>query len=247
MPARVFIFALRLSEASKMLRLLEKGLNNVKMKQDPSVASSSHSPRLPDHHALPDPTGSLTDTPSRPDSADKDEGDEEDHDDAMIPTRVITREQRRTSFFRTILNDNSPTSLDKVANPSDPSGGLHQSFLPRAVAPPTGYQDPISLGILTESECADLFELVYLRLNLFINLLDPYLHNMDYVRSRCPFLFSALMAAGCRFFKGEHYPTVRQLAKQMAIRAFAEDWKSIEVCQAFACMTYWKDPEETVG
>lgn len=100
------------------------------------------------------------------------------------------------------------------------------------------------------SRCAwlsfDDYYSVFLRLNPFINLFDPVLHTVPYVRSRCPFLFTCLIMAGCKFWKPELFKQTQRIANEFVIKAFADQWKRVEVVQAFACMTYWKEPEDTV-
>ncbi|TCD60264.1 hypothetical protein EIP91_010443 [Steccherinum ochraceum] len=51
--------------------------------------------------------------------------------------------------------------------------------------------------------------------------------------------------ACCKFFRPELYHPVKKLAHEFSVRAFAESWKRVEVCQAFACLTYWKEPDDT--
>jgi len=85
---------------------------------------------------------------------------------------------------------------------------------------------------------------VLTKLNPFINLLDHRLHNVPYIRAHSPFLFSVLMMAGCKFFKAEFYRTCLAIAHNFAYRALIDDWKSVEVVQAFACLTYWKEPDD---
>jgi hypothetical protein len=51
--------------------------------------------------------------------------------------------------------------------------------------------------------------------------------------------------AGAKFFKPEMYRPCQKLANELAVRAFAEDWKSVEVVQAFACLVYWREPDDT--
>ncbi len=111
---------------------------------------------------------------------------------------------------------------------------------------PVGLNDPITAGIVNEKEVQDLFDLVFLRLNPFINMFDPTLHTVSYVRSRCPFLFTTLVMAGCKFFRPEKFKECQKLSQEYAIRAFSEGWKRVEVVQAFACLTYWKDPTDNV-
>lgn len=92
-----------------------------------------------------------------------------------------------------------------------------------------------------------LFDAIFLRLNPFINLFDPQLHSVNYVRSKCPFLFTALITAGCKFFEPTLYKECVHLAHELAVRAFAEGWKRVEVVQAFACLTYWREQDDNVS
>ena len=52
--------------------------------------------------------------------------------------------------------------------------------------------------------------------------------------------------AGCKFWKPELFKQTQRIANEFVIKAFADQWKRVEVVQAFACMTYWKEPEDTV-
>lgn len=106
-------------------------------------------------------------------------------------------------------------------------------------------KDPIDAGLIDEKTVADLWDMFFIRLNPFINLFDPALHTVAYVRSHCPFLFTALVMACCKFFKPQLYVKVLRLAHEFAVRAFAENWSRVEVVQAFACMIYWKEPDDT--
>ncbi|MGN5970583.1 hypothetical protein, partial [Klebsiella oxytoca] len=101
-------------------------------------------------------------------------------------------------------------------------------------------------GFITEEDANVLFDAMFIRLNPFINLFDPALHTVRYVRSKSSFLFSVLIACGCRFFKTEVFKQCQQMAQDFAIQAFAEQSKSIEVCQAFACLIYWREPDDNV-
>ena len=253
----------RLSEASKMLRRLEKGLNNAKLKsQTLESSSSSISPtdwrmqrgdnqaRSPGNYTSELPPLNLPpqfDREDQPDRKVRPPTDEEDNEsegkpDGMFPADLIRRENQRNSFFKTILNPSheAPTSLR-----SDRSNSTASS---QAANPPVQacLKDPVAAGILDESNAKVLFDLVFLRLNPFVNLFDPSLHTTDYVRSKSPFLFTVLIMAGCKFFKPESFKPCQKLAYEFAFRAFAENWKSVEVVQAFACLTYWKEPEDTV-
>jgi hypothetical protein len=258
----LFNYIHRLSEASKMLRRLEKGLNNAKLKSQTLETPTSTSPkdwtmrgesrtRSPGRYSNDLPRFNLPTSfdgddrtdPKLRSATDDEENDSEGKQDGMFPADLIRRENQRHSFFKTILNpshENPATSLR-----SDRSNSTTSSH---AATSPTVYiiKDPVSAGIIDESNAKVLFDLVFLRLNPFVNLFDPALHTPDYVRSKSPFLFTVLIMAGCKFFKPESFKPCQKLAHEFSVRAFAENWKSVEVVQAFACLTYWKEPEDTV-
>jgi len=259
-----------------MLRRLEKGLNSAKMKSQSSDTTSpyhtddlhvssnpdGHYPasRSRDHsysssgthfpkHELPPPTippyqnadmYATSSTGSRNVEMEDDEEDMDRNEEPFFPAKLIRMENQRNSFFRTILNPEEAPAATPQRN---------ASYTPPqnkpVVAP--GLHDPISAGIISEDDAKTLFDAIFLRLNPFVNLFDPTLHTVDYVRSKCPFLFTTLIMAGCKFFKAEKFKECQKLANEFAVRAFAESWKRVEVVQAFACLTYWKDPDDTVS
>jgi hypothetical protein len=260
-----------------MLRRLEKGLNNAKLKSQPAdtslqspypvsdprssqesqyhglvrssdqySSSNSHFGsnelpplNLPTYHA-----GESYPAPAhvpRPMEMDDDDDDADRNEEGMFPAKLIRKENQRHSFFRTILNPERET-------PSSSSrGDSYPPPQPRASAASNSLNDPISAGILDEDQVKVLFDLIFLRLNPFVNMFDPALHSVAYVRSRCPFLFTTLVMAGCKFFQPELYKQCRKLANEFAVRAFAEGWKRVEVVQAFTCLTHWKEPDENVS
>ncbi|KAJ3518636.1 hypothetical protein NM688_g9410 [Phlebia brevispora] len=256
----------KLSEASKMLRRLEKGLNTAKLKSQnnesslnlpypPDTRSGDRFPNneLPPLNLPQDYDGGLPSMGSGSRLNHEDDDDPEKNDEGLFPAKLIQKE-RNSSFFKTILNP----------EPYEPSGSKsasersHTAEAQRNPSPPAtrtlppintvltvpGLDDPIAAGIIDESHASVLFDLFFLRLNPFINLFDPALHTVHYIRARCPFLFTTIIMACCKFFEVEHYKKVQQLAHEFAVRAFAENWKRVEVCQAFACLMYWKEPED---
>ncbi|KAJ7632335.1 hypothetical protein FB45DRAFT_912180 [Roridomyces roridus] len=245
----------KLSEASKMLRRLEKGLNSAKLKsqaaadspyadrdrdyRDPYSGSASHfsSNELPPLNLSQYQNGEYPPSSHGSRDIDDDDDDPDPADRALFPAKLIRKENQRNSFFRTILN---PTEA--------PNGVSRASYSPpnqnRALKSPVQYTDPVTAGIIDEDQAKVLFDLIFLRLNPFINLFDPALHSVHYVRSKCPFLFTTLIMAGCKFFKPEVFKPCQKLAHEFAVRAFAEAWKRVEVVQAFACLTYWQDPDD---
>ncbi|TEB36075.1 hypothetical protein FA13DRAFT_1683361 [Coprinellus micaceus] len=243
----------KLSEASKMLRRLEKGLNTAKLKSQSAEApplsayppQEVHGPVPPQEHLPPisippyqngDSYPSASNGP-RNNTTDLDEEDEDGDktEESFYPAKLIKRENQRNSFFRTILN---PEEAAPARSPSHPNAP------PRIPPTPAGPLDPISSGLLTEEDAKMLFDLLFLRLNPFINLFDPALHTAPYVRSKCPFLFTTLIMVCCKFWRPNLFKSTQKLANEFAVRAFAEAWKRVEVVQAFACLTYWKEPDD---
>lgn len=243
-----------------MLRKLEKGLNTAKAKSDtmasypdPRGASQysngSHYGPSPSHFlATSLPSASLQhqysqDYPNSSHSSrtmdgdDDDENDADRNDDNIFPAKVVRKEKER-SFFDTILNPEhtKPDPNRPGTSYSPPVHGLHTH--------PDGLTDPITAGIIDEPGAKVLFDLIFLRLNPFINLFEPALHSVHYVREKCPFLFTTLIMAGCKFFRPALFKQCQQLANDYAVKSFAEGWKSIEVVQAFVCLTYWRDSQD---
>jgi hypothetical protein len=75
-----------------------------------------------------------------------------------------------------------------------------------------------------------------------MQLFDPSLHTPQYIRPRSPLLFSTLLMAAAMFFEPRLYSSCRQMADQLVLRALAEGAKSVEVCQALICLTFWTEP-----
>lgn len=257
----------KLSEASKMLRRLEKGLNSAKLKSqttDPGALTYPSETRpsdrfpnneLPPLNLPPDYEGGPVPSSSRAGREEEGEESEKAEGKNIFPQELISQEQRNSKFFKTILN---PEPYEPP--PSRPTSERSQTVdetrprsphVPRVTSPPMSalaglqtLQDPIAAGIIDERRAEILFDLFFLRLNPFINLFEPSLHTVNYVRSRCPFLFTTIIMACCKFFAEELYKHVRQLANEFAVKAFAEQWKRVEICQAFACLTYWREPDD---
>lgn len=242
-----------------MLRRLEKGLNTAKLKSqsiesgrsltqdrgfdsptDGPYSANTHFPsnQLPPLHLSSYPNGNGYAASSS--SSRMDEDEEPERSDELYPAKLIGQENRRHSFFRTILNPEETPAGPSSARSSSP---LSQPNNPSFSAV-EGVSDPISLGFMDEEQAKVLFDLIFIRLNPFINLFDPSLHSVPYVRKKSPFLCTVLIMAGCKFFRPELFSKCQKLADELAFKAFSCAWKSVEVIQAFACLTYWREPDE---
>ncbi|KAG9018912.1 hypothetical protein FRB90_008303 [Tulasnella sp. 427] len=105
-------------------------------------------------------------------------------------------------------------------------------------------RDPVELGLIDLPEARRLLTHVFEHLNPFVNLFDPVLHTVEYIRKKSPFLFTVLMMAGAKFWKKTMFRPFRRMAYTFASRAFEEQWKTVETVQAFVCLVYWKEPED---
>ncbi|KAF8124010.1 fungal-specific transcription factor domain-containing protein [Boletus edulis] len=236
----------KLSEASKMLRRLEKGLNTAKLKQANESSMSSVFPAVDSRSPQGETQFGTLIRPMDPYNTSasgnrpSDGEDEEDRGDEKFPAKLIRKEN---SFFRTILNPEPKSPYPNIA-PLATRSDLDSLQLVRPAGLPAGFQDPITAALISEDKAKMLFDAIFLRLNPFINLFDPQLHSVNYVRSKCPFLFTTLIATGCKFFEPSLYKECLHLANELAVRAFAEGWKGVEVVQAFACLTYWREQDD---
>ena len=250
-----------------MLRRLEKGLTSAKLKSQANAAANSSDTTPSDQpycvgdgasthfpgNELPPLDISAYRNRSYASPSQSADGDDDSDSQGRSPVEIYPAKMiRKENFFKTILH-----------NPEDAVPGLSSGgFRASSRTPPSFHKhtqshsssksfpaplgpDPITTGIMDENQATVLFDLVFLRLNPFINLFDPALHSVHYVRSRCPLLFTTLLMAGAKFFKPEIYRPCQKLANDLAFRAFAEGWKSVEVVQAFACLVYWREPDDT--
>ena len=184
-----------------MLRRLEKGLTSAKLKSQANAANSSDttssdqpycasngSDAAPTHfpgNELPPLNISAyrNRSPSRSTDGDDDSDSQGRSPVEIYPAKMI----RKENFFKTILN-----------NPEDAVPGLTSGgFRGSSRTPPSPYHkhaqsqsssksfpaplgpDPITTGIMDENQATVLFDLVFLRLNPFINLFDPALHSVQ--------------------------------------------------------------------
>jgi hypothetical protein len=237
-----------------MLRKLEKGLNSQKQKSQSVHSAAASAPAMslyppthsnsqeytPDGSHFPTQLPPLSFPPSsaNPTMDIDDEDDDDLEHEGPFPANVISKENKRTSFFTTILNPEDSPTLPAAHRPDS----FSPPSLPLPIPQSPVLSDPVASRLLSEEQAKVLLEIFFLRFNPFVNLFDPALHDVPFLRSRCPFLFTTILMAVSKFFRQELYKPLQKLAKDFAVLAFSEGWKRVEVVQAFACMTYWKDP-----
>ena len=85
-----------------------------------------------------------------------------DADDAIYPARVVDKESKRHSFFRTILNppDTGENSTAPGEPPKTDAERAQATLSPsRPIVLDANVQDPITIGLLDEQEAKVLFDL----------------------------------------------------------------------------------------
>lgn len=116
--------------------------------------------------------------------------------------------------------------------------------------------DPLNGGILTRPASIALFEHFMRELNAkWEYVLEPYLDTHDSVRQRSRFLFATILFCSAKFAVYDNGNTVLRtdvflqsrlcsVARNLAIRAFAEGDRSVETMQAFYLLAAWKEPDD---
>ncbi|KAJ4245263.1 hypothetical protein NW762_014133 [Fusarium torreyae] len=144
-------------------------------------------------------------------------------------------------------NTHQPTPLVKMPSYLD-SMTLGQTMI-----------DPVDNGILSHQASEALFHHFMLEMNAkWEYLLDPRLDTHDDVRRRSRLLFSTVLYCSSKFanyVNGNLVPTTDpflqsrlcSVARNLAVRAFAEGDRSIETMQAFYLLACWKDADDDVS
>ncbi|KAK8113190.1 hypothetical protein PG984_013716 [Apiospora sp. TS-2023a] len=105
--------------------------------------------------------------------------------------------------------------------------------------------DPIKLGLVNIRIAESLFDNFMNSLNQYISQMDPELHTFSYVRRKCPFLFTAMLAAAGKALHPELYPKLHTHVEELFGQNFRLGRKSTEIAQAVLIMTYWKEPDDS--
>ncbi|KAH6892185.1 hypothetical protein B0T10DRAFT_537306 [Thelonectria olida] len=119
--------------------------------------------------------------------------------------------------------------------------------------------DPIEDGILTQTVSVALFQHFMLEMNAkWEYVLDPCFDTHDDVRRRSRLLFATVLFCSSKFasyLNGNLVPATDpflqsrlcSLARNLAIKTFAQGDRSIETMQAFYLLVCWKDADDDVS
>lgn len=89
-----------------------------------------------------------------------------------------------------------------------------------------------------------LFHSYHQKMNAFIILLDPHLHEVVYVRQTSPVLFTTILAVSAKFVRPQLYPSLLMAAKQLVGRGIIDGQVSVGLVQSLLLQVYWKEPED---
>lgn len=107
--------------------------------------------------------------------------------------------------------------------------------------------DPVQLGLVELREVEKLFDVFFARINPLLNMLDPFLHSVYYVRSRSALLTTVIAAMAARLSdNGRDAELAVRLERFWRHRLVPEvllgGYKSVELSQAFLILSLYHKP-----
>ncbi|KAG9124119.1 hypothetical protein FRC07_012764 [Ceratobasidium sp. 392] len=98
----------------------------------------------------------------------------------------------------------------------------------------------LASAVVTDEEVEHLFWIFHERIDAFIGIIDPTIHTVAGVKARCSFLFTVTSQYWVE--RPELYTVLMHHAKSAAGAAFADAWRSLEVCQAYLLLSLYPQP-----
>ncbi|KAF9507974.1 hypothetical protein BS47DRAFT_265318 [Hydnum rufescens UP504] len=158
----------------------------------------------------------------------------------------------------TVNREDGPSHWGPVRSPTHSNNGSEGSFSFTSLPPdvkhepepleilPENYEPPelIIRGLVSPEEVCQLFEIFFDRMN-DANTLDPTVHNIPSLLTRCPFLFTVICAIASSALpsRPDLYPVAISLAKAEASKALSVREKgpytSPEAALALKLMARW--------
>ncbi|GAK65109.1 uncharacterized protein PAN0_007d3326 [Moesziomyces antarcticus] len=107
--------------------------------------------------------------------------------------------------------------------------------------------DPVELGLVELRELERLFDIFFARINPVLDLFDPFLHSVAFVRMRSAFLTTVISSMAARF---SDTPQDARLAavldkhwqEKLLPMILLGGYKSVEISQAFLILTTYSRP-----
>lgn len=107
--------------------------------------------------------------------------------------------------------------------------------------------DPVRQEILDVKELEKLFDTFFARINPQLNLLDPFLHSVAYVRNRSALLTTVVAALAARLCESPRDAELavsleRYWRENLLPEVLLEGYKSVELSQAFLVLSLYHKP-----
>ncbi|SNX82137.1 uncharacterized protein MEPE_00843 [Melanopsichium pennsylvanicum] len=107
--------------------------------------------------------------------------------------------------------------------------------------------DPIELGLVELKELERLFDIFFARINPVLDLFDPFLHSVSFVRMRSAFLTTVISAMAARFSDTPHDAKLATMLdkhwqEKLLPTILLGGYKSVEISQAFLILTTYSRP-----
>ncbi|EPQ30635.1 uncharacterized protein PFL1_01536 [Pseudozyma flocculosa PF-1] len=107
--------------------------------------------------------------------------------------------------------------------------------------------DPVELGLVELKEVERLFDLFFARINPILDLFDPFLHSVSFVRMRSAFLTTVIACMAARFSDTVRDAKIASLLdrhwqNKLLPTILLGGYKSVEISQAFLILTTYSRP-----
>ncbi|KAF4459617.1 hypothetical protein FALBO_13631 [Fusarium albosuccineum] len=201
----------------------------------------------------PPPTRGTYASTAGDDDAYSQDDEEEEHDVVTMPEFIQRTEQSlaiddaenplqllaRASYIQPSpesRHGNSPVQAHTASTMGQTEDEIQAFFAPAQVHLDVGQDvDPVSLGLVSEDEADNLFNLWGL---------DPRIYTVEFTRSRSAFLYTSIMAASALFLPSAAALSKRlsNHARTLAHRVMVNRYKSVEIVLAFMVNVPWMFP-----
>ncbi|KAL4801760.1 hypothetical protein BDV18DRAFT_167153 [Aspergillus unguis] len=177
-------------------------------------------------------------------------------DDAENPLQLLARASDLQLTPTDVRDTATWPSLTTSQPATDPALGLESKAVARPFFVPVRANldvgpemDPIDIGLVTLAEAESLFTFFYQHLAHTRWGLDPFIHNVEFVRSQSAFLFTSIMATATLFL-----PSAAALSKRLsrhsnflANKVMQNRFRSVEIVLAFMVNIPWMAPGDCLG
>lgn len=142
-------------------------------------------------------------------------------------------------------------AVESESEESELLGASHQNFFSFSIyhskMDNESDMDPVRYGIIELRELEKLFDIFFARINPLLNLLDPFLHSVNYVRNRSALLTTVIASQAARLSDNGRDAELavsleRYWRKHLLPEAILGGYKSVELAQAYLILSLYHKP-----